>query len=113
MAPGYEEPLMQLVSLAVADKKLDVALAKLEGALQVNPQSLPAFMLSGVIYERRGAVSKAKEVYEKVLALNPRFAPAANNLAFLLVANQEDKERSLQLAPTAKEAAANEPHVTP
>jgi Flp pilus assembly protein TadD len=69
-------------------------------------------MLSGVIYYRRGDVSKAEEVYERALAVNPRFAPAANNLAYLLSARGGDKEKALQLAQKAKEVAPDDPHIS-
>src|SRR5262249_53949223 len=52
------------------------------------------------------------EAYERVLAANPRFAPAANNLAYLLDQTGGDKERALQLAQTAKEAAPDDPHIS-
>ena len=69
-------------------------------------------MLSGAIYQRRDDLSKAEEAYQKALAINPRFAPAANNLAYLLTARGGDKERALQLAQTAKEAAPDEPQIS-
>ena len=52
------------------------------------------------------------EAYERILAENPRFAPAANNLAYLLSETGGDKERALQLAHVAKEAAPDEPHIS-
>jgi tetratricopeptide (TPR) repeat protein len=52
------------------------------------------------------------EAYERVLAVNPRFAPAANNLAYLLIENSGDKERALQLAHTAKEVAPEDPNIS-
>ena len=59
-------------------------------------------MLAGVIHERRGDIPKARELYGKVLALNPRFAPAANNLAWVLAEHGGDKDKALALAQTAK-----------
>jgi Flp pilus assembly protein TadD len=91
----------------------DQALAKLESALRVNPGSLQALMLSGVIHERiKGDFAKAQAAYEKALAVNPRFAPAANNLAYLLTVRGGDKERALQLAQMAKEATPDDPSIS-
>ena len=66
----------------MASGKLDQALAKLNEAVNASPKNLSAHMLLGTIYQRKDDVPKAREAYEKVLRLNPRFAPAANNLAF-------------------------------
>src|SRR3989304_4577244 len=69
-------------------------------------------MLAGVIHEQRGDILKARESHEKVLALNPRFAPAANNLAWILSEHGGDKDRALTLAQTAKELAPEDPRVS-
>ncbi|MEK7444148.1 MAG: tetratricopeptide repeat protein [candidate division NC10 bacterium] len=55
---------------------------------------------------------KARELYEKVLALSPRFAPAANNLAWILSEHGGDKDKALALAQTAKELAPEDPQVS-
>ena len=69
-------------------------------------------MLAGVIHEKRGDIPKGREHYEKVLALSPRFAPAANNLVWLLSEHGGDKDRALALAQTVKGQAPEDPHVT-
>jgi tetratricopeptide (TPR) repeat protein len=69
-------------------------------------------MLVGVIYESKGDTVKAQQMYEKVLEQNPRFAPAANNLAWLYSGRREHQERALQLAQTAKEVAPDDPHIS-
>jgi Flp pilus assembly protein TadD len=70
-----------------------------------------ALMLAATIYDRKGDVPKAREAYEKVLAFNPRFALAANNLAYLYSEHGGDAEKALQLAQTAREAAPEDPYV--
>jgi len=69
-------------------------------------------MLQGVVYERKGDLSNAVKGYEKALALNPRFAPAANNLAYLYSEHGGDKNRALALAELAKEMAPEEPRIS-
>src|SRR5262249_28459259 len=44
--------------------------------------------------------------------LNPRFPPAANNLAWLYSEHGGDKEKALELAQRAKEAAPDDPHIS-
>ena len=87
-------------------------MARVGKAIEVNPRNIGALMLAGVIHERRGDHPKAREHYEKVLALNPRFAPAANNLAGVLSKHGGDKDKALTLAQTAKELAPEDPGVS-
>jgi Flp pilus assembly protein TadD len=54
----------------------------------------------------------ARETYEKALAVEPLFAPAANNLAWLLTENGGDSDRALQLAQIAKESAPDDPRIS-
>ena len=69
-------------------------------------------MLSGVIYERKGDFAKAQGAFQRALDVNPRFAPAANNLAYILLTQGGDKEKALQLAQMAKEASPDDPRVS-
>lgn len=112
LQPDLFSPYLSLAEVYTQKGNDDQALAKLEGALRVNPHSPPALMLSGVLYERKGDFSRAQKAYEKVLAVNPRFAPAANKLAYLLAAHGGDNEKALQWAQRAKEAAPDEPHIS-
>jgi Flp pilus assembly protein TadD len=79
--------------------------------LKVNPRSVPAQMLLGLVLEGKGDVARARQAYEKVLELNPRFPLAANNLAILYFEHGGDKEKALALAQTAREAAPEDPHI--
>jgi len=92
--------------------KHDQALAKLHDALKVDPNNIAVLVRSAGLYETKGDIAKAKEAYEKAVALNPRSALAANNLAYLYMQYGGDKERALQLAQTAKEAAPDEPNIS-
>ncbi len=92
--------------------RYDPALERLGEALKRNPRDLGALMLAGVIQERKGDVKAAQESLAKALEVNPRFAPAANNLAYLLSEHGGDQERALQLAQVAKEVAPDEPHIS-
>ena len=60
----------------------------------------------------RKDIPEAQAAYEKVLDLNPRFGPAANNLAYLYSEHGGDKEKALQLAQTAKEVLPEDPRIS-
>ena len=69
-------------------------------------------MIVGVLYEQKGDIQKARETYEQVLTINPRFVPAANNLAWIYAEHGGDKEKALQLAQMAKERAPDDPRIS-
>jgi tetratricopeptide (TPR) repeat protein len=105
-------PYVRLAVLYGGSGKEDQALKKLGEAVKASPQNpLPLTLLGGA-YERKGDTAKAREAYEKALALNPRFAAAANNLAWLLSETGGNKDKALQLAQKAKEMAPDEPHIS-
>jgi putative PEP-CTERM system TPR-repeat lipoprotein len=93
-------------------KKGDEAIVKLEEARKIAPTNLSPLMMLGMLQQQRGNVAKAQEAYTQALAINPRFAPAANNLAWLYSENGGDKEKALQLAQMAKEVAPDDPSIS-
>ena len=104
-------PYIDLARLYGATGRYDEALVKTDEALKANPKDMGALMLAGTLQERKGDTAKAEASYARVLEINPRFAPAANNLAYLLADRGADMERALQLAQTAREVAPDEPHI--
>jgi Flp pilus assembly protein TadD len=103
---------VRLAQIYGTARQYDQALTKLNEALKINPQSIPAQMQLGLVYESKGDIPKAQQAYEKVLVLNPRFAPAANNLAVLYSEHGGDMEKALELAQRAKEAAPDDPRIS-
>ena len=59
-------------------------------------------MLLGNLYEMTSQFPKGRETYERLLAVNPDFAPALNNLACNLADHGNDLEKALGLAKRAR-----------
>jgi Flp pilus assembly protein TadD len=112
LQPDLVDSYLTLGELYVKSGKYDQALAELNTALGRNPSNLSALMLSGSVHEVKGDIPRAQVAYEKVLAVAPRFAPAANNLAYLYSEHGGDQEKALQLAQTAKEVAPDDPRIS-
>ena len=112
LEPGLDSAYLRLGRIYSSTEKLDQASAKIDELLARNPKNIRALMLSGNIQQRRGDFAAAQRTYEQVLKLNPRFGPAANNLAYVLTETGGDKERALELAQLAKELIPDEPRVT-
>jgi tetratricopeptide (TPR) repeat protein len=109
--PQFDKAYVALSQLYAASGQYDQALAKLNGALQTNPRNLPVMMLSGMLYEQKGDIQRAQETYEQLLALNPRFFRAANNLAYLYGEHGGDPAKALKLAQQARDAAPEDPYI--
>jgi tetratricopeptide (TPR) repeat protein len=110
--PRLTDPYLGLGQLYARTGRHAEALAKLNDALKNNPQDPALVMASGIIYELIGDIPRAREAYEKVLTINPRFAPAANNLAWLLSEHGGEREKALALAQTAKDVAPDDPRIS-
>ena len=111
LEPNLVRTYLAIGQLYADSRKYDQSLAKLNAALRMNPKNLVALLLSGVVYERRGEISRAQEAYDKALAIDSRSAPAANNLAYLHSQHGGDKDKALHLAQMAREADPEEPSI--
>ena len=110
--PRLPGPYMMLGNLYADAGQYDQAIAKLEASRQDEPRNPGPLLISGIVYERKGDIPKAREAYEKALAINSRLVAAANNLAWIYSEHGGDQEKALQLAQTAKEAAPDDPRVS-
>lgn len=81
------------------------AISRLEGALRDSPDDLKARTLLGMALSAAGRREEARREFQKVLAVNPRFAPALRNLALTEAAAGDAKqaeqhfETLLRIAP--------------
>jgi Flp pilus assembly protein TadD len=69
-------------------------------------------MSLGMIYDTQGKWELARDHYQKALKIDPRFPPAANNLAYLYAEKGEDLDEALTLAQGAKERVPDDPHIS-
>jgi len=65
----------------------------------------------GIIHAGRREYEKARTHYETILNLNPRFAPAANNLAWILVDRGGNLDMALAHAQMAREQKPDDPNI--
>jgi tetratricopeptide (TPR) repeat protein len=98
-----------LAQLYFESKQNQKALATLDAAIGKNPQDAAAFMLEGMIQSDGGNFQAAADAYEKVLAINPKFASAMNNLAWLYSEQLGQVEKGFELAKSARELIPNNP----
>lgn len=90
-------------------KEPDKAITLFEEAEKANRLSLPNQHLLTQIWVGNQKVEQAEALLEKILKENPDYAPAKNDLAYLLAERNEDLERALKLAESARQQLANNP----
>ncbi|MDQ6622744.1 MAG: tetratricopeptide repeat protein, partial [Verrucomicrobiota bacterium] len=73
-----------LIGVYIATNRLPEAATKLEYVASKVPVNPAALMILGLVYDRMNDSEKARDTYEKLLAIKPDFFPALNNLAYIL-----------------------------
>lgn len=104
-------PYLNLAGLYLRTQKIDQAAQEYETALTKNPKLLSAQMMLGLIAENKKDLPKAMSRYEDVLKINPKFAPAANNLAWLMMEQGKNSDVALSYAHTAREQSPQDPNI--
>jgi len=112
LRPDLVAPYLYLAKLYQIKGNTDKVIAQYKMMLEKRPRFVRAYMELGTIYEAEGRKADASAMYEKALELNPGFAPAANNLAWMLLQKNEDLYRALDLAKKAKEQLPDDPNVS-
>lgn len=102
---------MNLGQVYFQSGKTDQASAEYEAVLAKDSQSLQAHMMLGIIHEQKKEYDKSKARYETILGINSKFAPAANNLAWLLIEQGGNLDVALNYAQTAREQQPNDPSI--
>ena len=64
---------------AISDKNYGEAETSLEKALSINPDNPYALLNLGVVYQETGRLDKARQMYEKVIALQPKEVAEESN----------------------------------
>ena len=84
----------------------------MDEAIKVNANVVQVYMLRGVIYDAQGQYEKAQAEYEQSLKIDSKFAPAANNLAWIYAEHGGNIDKALSLAQLAKEKYPDNPSVS-
>ena len=102
---------LSLANLYLAKQDTQRAVAEYLNIIEKQPKFVQAYMALGTIYDSGGDTAKAREMYENALDIDPDFAPAANNLAWILLQKDTDLDRAFELAKRAKARLPDDPLV--
>ncbi|MEZ5329486.1 MAG: tetratricopeptide repeat protein [Verrucomicrobiales bacterium] len=101
--PNFLHAYDLLLNGYVEAGKLPEALARVEDFVAKNPDNAGALLQLAQMQNRVGDGASARDTYEKVLALKPDAAVAANNLAWLYSEAFNNPERAYELAQRARD----------
>jgi tetratricopeptide (TPR) repeat protein len=107
--PDLSAPWEQLAVIRELKKDTDGAIKYYETLLALNKEHLPTYLNLSRIYRVRGDLKKAKTYLVQALDIKDDYAPAANNLAFMLAETNASIYEALRLAKTARDKEPNNP----
>jgi tetratricopeptide (TPR) repeat protein len=106
-ASGYD----MLVRCYMATDKLPDAVQELETVIAKAPKNEGAMMTLATIREQQKDYKSASEAYERLLAQDPSFVPALNNLSYLYAERLNQPDKAYALAQKARSLAPGNPAV--
>jgi tetratricopeptide (TPR) repeat protein len=96
-----------LARVQVSRGSVDQAIANYQRALDANPRDVHLYVAIGGLLESRGEWQKAQDLYQKALQIQPDYAVAANNEAYLMLEHGGDTNTALSLAQTGRRGLPN------
>lgn len=102
MNPSDPATLMAYTRAATASGNVGAAISKWQTWANAHPNDAQGDVMLGTLYEAQGNVNGAMDSYKKALAIQPDNALAQNNLAFLMLENNQDVDMALTLAQSAR-----------
>lgn len=107
--PNNLNALVLLSKIEIAQGDVAEALATSYKSIKANPTNVVAYYFAGTMEEMRGNPQQAKKAYRGALQVDPDYAPAANNLAYLLLQSGENTDEALSLAQLARQEMPDSP----
>ncbi len=101
-----------LGSIYTRRKQLSETIEAYESALRIRKNDVGLLNMLGMLYQQKGDVKKAQELYNRVLDIAPNSGVAANNLAWIYADSVGDMDKALELARRARLAMPRVANVT-
>ncbi|MCS7089713.1 MAG: tetratricopeptide repeat protein [Verrucomicrobiota bacterium] len=109
VAPDYRPAHAELARVYLATGRQKEAVQRLEAVVESNPRDVVALMQLALLQTGLSNYVAARKVYERILEIQPRYAPALNNLAWLLAEYLDELDRAYELARQAVDLRPDEP----
>ncbi len=99
----FQPAYLLLAQLYLKSDQREKAMQELLAVVAKNPKDVGALMIIGMIHDQAKDYAAARDAYEKLLAVNPKFGPALNNLAYLYSEHLGRLDKAYELANKARE----------
>ena len=113
LSPGSSDAVEAYTQAEVALGNTDAAISAWQTLIAAQPNNPHAPLVLGTLEETKGDSAKAEDLYKKALQVDTNddrdHAVAANNLAYLMVENNQNVDVALTLAQTARRIFQNDP----
>ena len=85
------------------------AIASYEQSIRSNPNNVRSYVLLGSLEYARHDYKRAEQMYRKALGIEPDYPLAANNLAYLMLEQDQNVDVAASLAQVARRGMPEEP----
>ncbi len=109
IAPDYGPANALLARIYVTSNKHPAALKTLNEMVARDTNDLASWLKIAELHTAASNYPAAKQTYEKTLAVNPRYVPALNNLAWLSAIRFGDLKRAYELGSKAHDLRQGDP----
>ncbi|NJN05645.1 MAG: tetratricopeptide repeat protein, partial [Rhodobacteraceae bacterium] len=109
LEPEQRDAPWMLARIYVHENKHTAALERLNALAARNTNDVAVWLQIADVHTALTNYPAAARTYETVLAINPKSAPALNNLAWLLAEHLGETSRALELANRARSEMPNDP----
>lgn len=99
-----------LANVQVSRGSVDQAIGGYHRALQSNPRDIHLYVSLASLLETRNEWQQAEGYYQKALEIQPDYALAANNLAYLMLDHGGNVNVALSLAQTGRRGLPDQPY---
>jgi tetratricopeptide (TPR) repeat protein len=106
--PNLPMSYLMLAQLYVSAGKDQAALDRLKSFVS-KTNNVAAYLQIGMIYDARKDYPAARDAYEALLAKNPDYGPALNNLAYIYSERLLDLDKAYKLAEKCRQLAPQDP----
>jgi tetratricopeptide (TPR) repeat protein len=104
------EALVKLGMVQNGRGNTDQALQTYLDGAKINPKEIIFYLLAGGIYENRQDWDHAKQLYQKVLEVQPENPLASNNLAYVMLQQGGNVDVAFAMAQTARRQLPDNPN---
>jgi tetratricopeptide (TPR) repeat protein len=111
LEPDYQPAYAALARIYTESNREQAAVEKLHAALARSTNNVSAWLQLGMIQRQLKNYEAARNAYEKLLVVDPKFVPALNNLASLYSEQLNQLDRAHTLARSARDLRPADPFI--